>query len=229
MRWRSAHMPGDLRGLCGLCFGREVLCQRLELELDTGKLLANAIVQILSDAPPLHFADAQYFFLQALVFGDVSTDGNVLLRFSVRVEIWIDGRRHPIKVAVFGTIANRPLPNLTVRNSRPKVFEEFLRVMAGVDDAMVLPDQFIPRIFGNLTEFVIHVSDPPARVCDGHDRMRVQSGLEVAQFAKDDSAIVHARSKRRIGLKRPEPLRQLLWLVMRKYFIAAPSYRRSFH
>src|SRR5262245_20738578 len=56
-------------------------------------------------------------------------------------------------------------------------------MMAGVDDAMVLSEQFIAGIFGNLTEFVVRVGDVARRVGDGHDGMRVERVLDVAQFS----------------------------------------------
>ena len=88
-----------------LALVREIFRQRLELEFDAGELLANTIVQVLSDSPPFHLADLQHLLLQALVFGNVSANRNILLRFTIGIQIRINGCCDPVKLPVLGTIA----------------------------------------------------------------------------------------------------------------------------
>ena len=71
---------------------------------------SNVKVQ-LSDSPPFHLADLQHLLLQALVFGNVSANRNILLRFPIGIQIRINGCCDPVKLPVLGTIADCPLPD----------------------------------------------------------------------------------------------------------------------
>src|SRR5689334_8953281 len=55
-------------------------------------------------------------------------------------------------------------------------------MMPGVDDAVILSEQFLPRIFGNRAKLVVNVGDFSLRVGDGHDGMLVQSRFQFAEF-----------------------------------------------
>ena len=62
---------------------------------------------------------------------------------------------------------------------------------------MVLAEQFLAGILGNLAKFVVDVCDAPARVGDGHDGMRIQRRFQVVQFL--DRAMAPRRCPRRRG------------------------------
>ena len=47
---------------------------------------------------------------------------------------------------------------------------------------MVLPQQFLARVFGNRAELVVQVGDFALRVRDGDDGMLVERRLERGQF-----------------------------------------------
>src|SRR5690606_980787 len=55
-------------------------------------------------------------------------------------------------------------------------------MIAGIDNAMILSDQFLPAVFGHFAKFVIRVLDnaTPVRYCD--DRGRIERQLEIIQL-----------------------------------------------
>ncbi len=52
----------------------------------------------------------------------------------------------------------------------------------GIDDAMVLAQQFVAGIFGNLAKFIVDVSDAAFGVGDDDNGMRVHRRLQIVQF-----------------------------------------------
>src|SRR5437868_1327391 len=74
------------------------------------------------------------------------------------------------------------MPDFAVHDSSPEVGEEGFRMVAGIDDSVIPPEQFFAGIFRNLTKLVIHVSDVTSRIGDGDDGMSVERGLYVAQL-----------------------------------------------
>ena len=97
--------------------------------------------------------------------------------------------------AVLGAIANFALPNFALGNGGPQIAEKFLGMKPGIDDAMVLAEQFLAGIFGNLAKLIVDVGNAPARVGDGHDGMGVQGRFQVAQFLSVKAVDASARSK----------------------------------
>ena len=120
--------------------------------------------------------------LGLLVPGDVSADNHILARFSLLVEERHDGGCHPVEEAVLGAVFDFPLPHKALRDRRPQVADEFLRVIAGVDDAVVLAQQFFSRILRDRTELVVHERDPAARIGDGHDGVHVECGPQLGDL-----------------------------------------------
>jgi hypothetical protein len=55
---------------------------------------------------------------------------------------------------------------------------------ARVDDAMVLPQQLFPRVFGDCAEFVINVADLAPLVGDRYDSVLIQGSLQIPNFLK---------------------------------------------
>ena len=55
---------------------------------------------------------------------------------------------------------------------------------AGIDDAMILAEQFLARVFRDRAELVVHVGDLSLRVGDGDDGVLVERRLHVVQFAQ---------------------------------------------
>jgi len=77
-----------------------------------------------------------------LAFGDVGTDGHILVWFAVRIEERDDGGVYPIRSTVLSTIADFSVPDTAASDGRPDAADEVLRVVAGIDDAMILAKQF---------------------------------------------------------------------------------------
>src|SRR3954447_3967502 len=79
---------------------------------------------------------------RSLTLGDIGTDRNILAWFPVGAKKRHDGRIYPVQRAVFGAILDLVMPYLAVGNRAVHLLEEFFGVMARVEKAMVLPDQF---------------------------------------------------------------------------------------
>ncbi len=57
-----------------------------------------------------------------------------------------------------------------------------LRVVPRVDDAVVLPEELVPRIPGDLTELVVGVRDSAVHVGNRHDGRVIERTLEVGEL-----------------------------------------------
>ena len=55
-------------------------------------------------------------------------------------------------------------------------------MVAGIDDAVVLAEQFFARILRYCAKLVVDEGDLPLRIGDGHDGVFVQRGFEVADL-----------------------------------------------
>jgi len=63
----------------------------------------------------------------------------------------------------------------------PQIADEVLRVIAGIDDAVILPDQLLARVAGYLHELVVDVRDPTGDVGRGHDRGVIDGAFQVRE------------------------------------------------
>jgi hypothetical protein len=59
------------------------------------------------------------------------------------------------------------MPDFATGDHAPQISEKRLRMMARVDDTMVLAEQFLTGEFGNLAELVVRVRDVARRVGNG--------------------------------------------------------------
>src|SRR4030095_9316650 len=74
---------------------------------------------------------------------DVRADGDVLVRFPAFVQEGDDGCIHPVDVTVLGTIAELTVPHAARRDRSPQLANEFFGVIARIDDAVVLAEEFL--------------------------------------------------------------------------------------
>jgi len=75
------------------------------------------------------------------------------------------------------------MPHASVGDRVPEVLHELLRVIPGVDDAVVLPEELIARIARDLAELVVRITDAAVHVGDGHDRRMIERALEIGELA----------------------------------------------
>src|SRR5713101_5045726 len=75
------------------------------------------------------------------------------------------------------------MPDFALSDGAPEAGEEGFGMMTGIDDAMVLAEEFFAGIFRNLAELVVDVSDVAGGVGDGDNGMRVEGGLVLDQKA----------------------------------------------
>ena len=97
--------------------------------------------------------------LGGLARRDVVADREVLSRLAALVDERHDRRVDPVEVAVLRPVPNLAAPHLAVRDRAPERPDERRRVIAGVDDAMVLADQLLAGVAGDLAELVVDVGD----------------------------------------------------------------------
>ena len=119
-------------------------------------------------------------FLGCLASGDVGADGYIdtASRGCPGTARW----SCPPSSNALGAIAQFAVPDLTVRDRPPQAADELFGVIGGVDDAMVLPDQFLARIARNFHELVVDVGDPARHVGRGHDRGTIKGTFEVGEL-----------------------------------------------
>ena len=121
-------------------------------------------------------------FLGAFAFGDVAANRDVLVGFSFSVKKRDYRRVDPIVASVLGAILYFATPNLAARDRRPEISDELFRMVAGVDNAVVLTEQFFARVFRDLAELVVDVVDDPALIGDRDDRRFIKRKLDVCEF-----------------------------------------------
>src|ERR1044071_6516219 len=119
-------------------------------------MLSEASVQVLSDPAAFAVGDFQHLLLQnesflllLFTFCDVGANRDVLLRLTRSVHEWKNRRIDPVNAAVFGAIANFPMPGLAAADRLPQIPKERFRMMARVDDAVILAEQLFARVFGD--------------------------------------------------------------------------------
>ena len=147
-------------------------------------------LQALHHAAVLAFAGGDALF-QQLRFGDVGADGDVLLRLAVVTEERHDGRVDPVDLAALLAVAQFAVPHAAARDGPPHVAEHLRRMHAGVDDAVVLPEQFLALVTAQFAEAVVGVVDGAGGVGDADDGVLVERELLVVQFAAPHFTLAH--------------------------------------
>ena len=74
------------------------------------------------------------------------------------------------------------MPDLPLGDGVVHLLEKFFWVVAGVEDAVILADQFIPGILTDGAELVVHVSNCAVDVGDGHDGMLIEGEFLMGQI-----------------------------------------------
>ncbi len=129
-----------------------------------------------------HLGRAPRLFLRDLqrlqrpdVIGNLETDGRIGLGPPILARIRHDGRVDPVQLAVLVAVLDRAPPHPTAGDGPVEVLEERTRVMTGVDQPVVLADQFVAAVAADVDELLIAVQNLAGAVRDGHDRRLVQS------------------------------------------------------
>ena len=100
----------------------------------------------------------------------------VLARLPASVQKRYDRRIHPVVCPVLGAIAQLASPHPAAHDGAPEIANELFRVIARVDDPVILSDQLVARVLRDLAELVVDVGDEAARVC-GCDDCGLVEGL----------------------------------------------------
>jgi hypothetical protein len=76
------------------------------------------------------------------------------------------------------------MPDSAIRNRDPQVTNKLFRMMARVDDAMVLPQQLLAGVFGDGAELVVNIGDLTLLVGDRYDSVLIQGSPQIPSFLK---------------------------------------------
>lgn len=110
------------------------------------------------------------------------SDGDVLVGFAIRIKNRNDRRIDPINGPIASTIAKLALPYLTGSDCRPQVAYEVRRVITGIDNAVILTEQIITRVFRDTAKLVVDESDDSTLVGNRYNRRLVEREPNVRQF-----------------------------------------------
>ena len=106
----------------------------------------------------------------------------MLIRCSGSIEERHDGGVYPKKRTILGLVLHFITPDPAFRDGHPKIANEFFGMMAGIDEAVILAQQFFPRILGDGAELVVHISDFPPGIRDGDNRVLIERRLQIVDF-----------------------------------------------
>ncbi|MNI60145.1 hypothetical protein D3C73_1153390 [compost metagenome] len=108
---------------------------------------------------------------QLAFFTDVETNGEETVNPpSDVVQHRHKGALYPEQTPVLGAIADFPLPHIAQGDGAPHAEEEFGGVQPGIEQAMVLSEQFVTAIAGHGAELIVDVGDPTGDVRLGKNR-----------------------------------------------------------
>ena len=100
-------------------------------------------------------------FLQPLACRDVGADGDVLARLTPGVEERNGGRGYPEDGAVLGPVPNFAVPNPALPEGVVHLLEKLFRMVAGIHDAVIPANGFLPGIQIDGAESIVDISDRP--------------------------------------------------------------------
>src|ERR1700682_2562861 len=123
-----------------------------------------------------------YLLLRQLELGDVVTNRYVLVGLPVAIEKGDDGRINPVDAFVLCSVSQFALPHLAVGNCDPEIADKLFRVITRINDAMILAEQLVTRVFRNTAELIVDIVDRAARIGDGHDGGLIESELDVRKL-----------------------------------------------
>ncbi len=55
-------------------------------------------------------------------------------------------------------------------------------MIARIDDAVILAEEFFTSVFGQLAEFLVRERDPPARIGNGDNRVRIDGSFQILKI-----------------------------------------------
>ena len=151
---------------------RDIVHDHFELALACGQF-AGTLFHHLSE---MLTVQAQFLFIE-LSLRDVGAYGDVLPGFSVGTDDGNDRGLHPVQFACLGAVTDFTAPDRTAGNGGIHSLEKPAWMHPRIDDAVVLTQQFKPRVATNLAELVVDVSDRPFHIGGRHDGVLIQSKL----------------------------------------------------
>src|SRR6266478_4355760 len=184
----DAVILADQRVLGILTDGTELLVDISNRALHVGDRYDGVLIEsklLIGQLLERSLAGGEAFFhsvFGSLALCDVRTDGNVLPRFAIAAQRRDDGRIHPIDRPIFGPVLNLAVPNLPIRDGVIHLLEKFFRVVAGVEDAVILADQLVLGILTDGTELIVDISNRALDVGDRYDGVLIESKLLIGQL-----------------------------------------------
>ncbi|MNE24749.1 hypothetical protein D3C80_1180490 [compost metagenome] len=129
---------------------------------------------------------------QLALLGDIETYRHILAYLPSR---GVDQRHHgavdPVQRTVLGTVADLALPHLAGGQCPPHALEELRLMQAGVQNAMVGAQQFVPAVTRDAAKLLVDIGNAATQVGFGKDRGRVH-GRTVVIVHKHPALAVEA-------------------------------------
>src|SRR5215207_762300 len=111
--------------------------------------------------------------------GGVVADGEVLVGLARFVEEGHDGHIRPVVAAVARLVFDLTSPDVAPGDGAPQVLEEFFRMVAGVEDAVILAHQLFHVVLRDLAEPVVDVGDLAVPLGGRHYSGYDKGGLQI--------------------------------------------------
>jgi hypothetical protein len=127
-------------------------------------------------------------FFDELALSNISADGEVLARAAILIEKRDDCGCFPIERTVFGPVPNLAFPNLAAADRFPHVLEKSAVMVARIDDAMIVAEQFLAGIFADFAKTIVDVSDLSLGIGGVDRRVVVEGRSEFFQFIEQQIA-----------------------------------------
>ena len=115
--------------------------------------------------------------LGGLHLRNVGPHGDVLIGQPPVIQKRGDGGGHPVQGTVLAAVADLPVPGLAGGDGRPQLLIERRRVLAGFQDPMIAPEQFLAVVATDRAEPVVDIGDGPGPVGYADNRVLIDREL----------------------------------------------------
>src|SRR5204862_23608 len=84
--------------------------------------------------------------------------------------------------AILCPIFDLVMPHFPISDGLIHLLEKVLWVVGGVEDAVILANQFFSGIFADSAKLLVHVNNRALNIGDSHDSMLIKSELLIAKI-----------------------------------------------
>jgi hypothetical protein len=143
----------------------------------------HALADVVEDGAQPHLLPLRCGF-EPLLCADVGANRDVFLGLAVLAEKRRDGGTHPVQRAILGPIADVAMPDMPLGDSAPHFPVIVGGMFARLQDAMVLAEQFFPRIAADFAEMVVGESDAAGDIGNADNGVMIERVLQAQGIAR---------------------------------------------